>query len=157
MDSCGFKQERGRRSGGFTLIEVIIAVGIIGIMCAGVVTTIYQTDRTNRRLYEYTIAVRAAHQAMEILQADDLDTLCTQNGAKFAVLVAASVTETGAVTMDNVNDADVDALIASGRYALVEGTVSVTDLGWKGANNAYQVTVTIPDLGVTLSTVRSRT
>jgi prepilin-type N-terminal cleavage/methylation domain-containing protein len=146
-----------RTSKGFTLIEVIIATGIIGIICAGVVTVIYQTDRTNRFLFQYTVATRAAHQAMEVLQSEDLDTLLAQNGAKFAVLVNNTVEDTGAVTMDGVNDADVDALIAGGRFALYQGTVSVADLGWKGADKAYQVTVTVPALGVTLSTVRSRT
>ncbi|HOX05725.1 MAG TPA: type II secretion system protein [Planctomycetota bacterium] len=141
---------------GLTLIEVMIATAIVGIMCTSVLTVMYKTEQTNRFCFQYTTAVRAAHQAMEILQSEDLDTLRAQDGLTFAVLVADSVEETGGVTMDGLSGADLDALIAGGRYALVQGTVSVTDLGWGGADKAYQITVAVPTLGVTLTAVRAR-
>jgi len=123
------KGRAGRK--GFSLLEVMVAAAIAGILCAGVVTVMYRTEHTGRYLYDCTVATRAAHQTMEILLADDMDSMILQNGNTF--------------TVSNLT------------CGSTGGTITITDLGWMGSDQAYQLRVRVDRFGVDLSSVRTRT
>lgn len=143
-----------RNDKGFSLLEVVIATGIIGLMCAGVLTAIYRTDLNNRYLFGHTVAARAAHQTMEILLSQDIDTMVLQHGNSFAVFVPKTGQDTGTVTIDSA--AVINGEIASGDYARVLGTIFITPLDWTGPGKAYSIRVEIPDFGVVLIATRAR-
>jgi len=121
----------GTGNRGFSLLEVMIATAIAGIMCVGTLTLMVQVDNNNRRIYDRTISYRATHQAMEVLLAEDLDSMLLQDGNSFVVTECV--------------------------YGPQMGNISITDLGWGGANQAFLVQLTVPSYGVTLSAVRTRT
>jgi prepilin-type N-terminal cleavage/methylation domain-containing protein len=128
--------ERGHREGGFTLIEVMIAVAVAGILCASVITVQIKIDDSNRYLFDRTTASRAAHQMMEILVADDIDSMLLQNGNTFAVTGMKGGAQTG--------------------------TISISDLGWVGAGMSYRIRLTVPIPSIdnqtfVLEAVRTRT
>jgi prepilin-type N-terminal cleavage/methylation domain-containing protein len=123
------------RSGskGMSLLEVMIATAIVGIMCAGTLEVMVRIDQNNRFMYNRTIAYRATHQAMEVLLAEDLDSMILQNGNTFVV------TET-----------------TSGPAA---GTITITDTNWGAAgaaDKAYRVRLEVPEYGVVLEALRAR-
>lgn len=124
-----------RNRKGFSLLEVMFAVAIAGMMCVGVLALITKIDTSNRWLYERTIAYRASHQAMEVLLAEDLDSMLLQDGNTFAVLQTTS-----------------DA---------AQGTITITDLNWGGAGDtgdkAYLVRLQVAEYSVILTAVRTRT
>jgi len=120
----------GGASKGFSLLEVLVAAGILGIMCAGVLAVIVQIDQSNRYLQNRTIAFRAAHQTMEVLLSDDMDLMLLQNGNTFAVNNPTGHPETG--------------------------TITITDLNWIGPDKAYQIRLEVPNLGVVLTGARAR-
>jgi prepilin-type N-terminal cleavage/methylation domain-containing protein len=124
----------GRANGnekGFSLLEVMIATAICSIMCVGTLALMVQIDETNRRMYDRTICFRAAHQAMEILRAEDVDSMLLQDGNTFVATECV--------------------------YGPQTGKISIQDLGWNGPDNAYLIRVDIPSYGVTLTAVRTRT
>jgi prepilin-type N-terminal cleavage/methylation domain-containing protein len=113
-------QNSGRRvERGFTLIEVMVACAIASILCASVITVELQMDNSNRYLFNRTTGSRAAHQMMEILLSDDMDSMLLQNGNTFAVTGMIG----GAMT----------------------GTITMTDLGWTGQSDmAWKVKLVVP-------------
>ena len=124
----------GQGARGMSLLEVMIATAITGIMCVGTLALQVQIDSNNRYMYNRTIAYRATHQAMEILLAEDLDSMIVQNGNSFVV------TET-----------------SSGPAA---GTITITDTFWGlggAADKAYRVRLEVPEYGVVLEALRTRT
>ncbi len=116
---------------GFSLLEVLIATGILAIMCAGVLTVKYKIEQANREMYDRTVAFRAAHQAMEVLLAEDMDLMLLQNGNTF-----------GVTNMNRRNGAS--------------GKITITDLNWTGPDKAYEIRIEVPELGVVLTGVRAR-
>ncbi len=124
-----------RDSKGFSLLEVMFAVAIAGMMCVGVLALMTKIDNSNRWLYERTIAYRAGHQAMEVLLAEDIDSMILQDGNTFAVLQTTS-----------------DA---------AQGTITITDLKWGAAGDvgdkAYLVRLEVAEYNVVLTAVRTRT
>jgi hypothetical protein len=94
-----------------------------------------QINNTNRYLHDRTVAYRATHQAMEVLLAEDLDSMLLQDGNTFAVLGTSGGSQVGSIT--------------------------VTDLNWglagDPADKAYMVRLEVPTLNVVLTAVRTRT
>ena len=122
-------------SKGFSLLEVMIATTIAGLMCVGVLGLMVNVDMNNRFLYNRTIAYRASHQAMEILLAEDIDSMILQDGNTFAVTETTSGSEVG--------------------------TITITDLNWgtlaDPTDKAYLVRLSVPRYSVVLTAVRTRT
>ena len=122
---------RGRAaSKGMTLLEVMIASALMVIMCVTVISYMLKVDHDNRYLHNRTIAYRAAHEMMEILLADEMDSMLLQSGVPFAVTQLTTGTTTGNIAM--------------------------TDLNWNAVDQAYLITITIPAYDVVLCTVRTR-
>lgn len=120
---------------GFSLLEVMVACAIAAILCAAVLAVQLNADNSNRYLYNRTIAYRAAHQVMEILLADDMDLMLLQDGNTFVV----------------------NEMLGGPQ----NGTITMTDLGWNGADKAWRVRLTIALPGsrnesITLEAVRTR-
>jgi len=126
-------ETRGEK--GFSLLEVMFASAIVGVMCVAVLGLMLQIDASNRFIYDRTICYRAAHQAMEILMAEDLDSMLLQDGNSFVVTEC--------------------------RAGPQQGTITVTDLNWGPAGDvadkAYSVQLDVPSFGVMLTAVRTRT
>ncbi len=124
-----------RERKGFSLLEVMFAVAICGMMCAGALSLMIKIDTSNRWMYERTIAYRAAHQAMEVLLAEDIDSMLLQDGNTFAVTQTTSDVATG--------------------------TITITDLNWGAAGDtadkAYLVRMEVREYSVILTAVRTRT
>jgi prepilin-type N-terminal cleavage/methylation domain-containing protein len=116
---------------GFSLLEVMIATAIVGIMCVGTLQLMIQIDHNNRRMYDRTICYRAAHQVMEVLRAEDTDSMVLQDGNSFVVTECI--------------------------FGPQNGTITVIDLGWNGADKAYEIRLEVPNYGVILTAVRTRT
>jgi prepilin-type N-terminal cleavage/methylation domain-containing protein len=120
---------------GYTLIEVMVAAAIIGVMCTSMLSVMLKIDTDNRAFHDENIAYRACHQMIEVLMADDLDSMLLQKGNTFQVDGLSAGTQTG--------------------------TIDIIDLNWgpagDTADKAYQIRLDVPAAGVTLSAIRSRT
>ena len=122
-------------TGGFTLIEVMIAMAIIGIMCTALLGSLMNIDMNNRRFHDENVAYRACHQWIETLMSQDMDTMLLQHGSTFTVNGLSSGPQTG--------------------------TVTLTDLMWgpvgARADKAYEIRIQIPAVNITLTAIRTRT
>jgi prepilin-type N-terminal cleavage/methylation domain-containing protein len=119
---------------GFSLLEVMIATAICGLMSAMTLTLMVQIDNHNRSIHDRAIAYRASHQAMEVLLAEDVDSMILQDGNSYVVTECLKGPQLGNIT--------------------------VTDMavGWGIApNQAYEITLDMPQMGVTLRAIRTRT
>lgn len=120
---------------GYTLIEVMVAAAIIGVMCTTMLGVMVKIDTDNRAFHDENIAYRACHQTIEVLMAEDLDSMLLQDNNTFQVDGLSAGTQTG--------------------------TIDIIDLNWgpagDAADKAYQIRLDVPAAGVTLSAIRSRT
>jgi prepilin-type N-terminal cleavage/methylation domain-containing protein len=119
---------------GFSLLEVMFATAICSIMCVGTLVVMVQIDNNNRFMFNRTVAYRATHQAMEILLAEDLDSMLLQDGNNFVVTETTSGPCTGSITIT-------DALWGPGG----------------AADKAYLVRLEVPRYGVVITALRART
>jgi hypothetical protein len=112
----------------------MIATAICSIMCVGTLSLMVQIDNRNRTIYDRTIAFRACHQAMEILLAEDVDSMVLQDGNSFVVTECSRGPQLGNIT---ISDKALDWAMA--------------------ADQAYEIRLDVPSLGVTLQAIRTRT
>ena len=57
-----------RKQAGFTLLEVLVAVGILGIIATGFITALDSNSRATRGLDEQTVAVNLASDYLEVIK-----------------------------------------------------------------------------------------
>ena len=57
-----------RKQAGFTLLEVLVAVGILGIIGTGFITALDSNSRATRGLDEQTVAVNLASDYLEVIK-----------------------------------------------------------------------------------------
>lgn len=114
---------------GFTLLEVMLALLVLAVVLCAVGYAMARSDRDMEHAQNWTAAYRAAQTVVETLRSQDLATMALQDGNVFQV-------------------------ISTSPYAA--GQIEVTDLNWEGLSGvAYEITVTVPDFDVRLTTVRT--
>jgi len=123
------------REGGFTILEVMIALTIFAIVAISITLAIASSARSSEHAQDWTAAYKATQKVMEEVMSLEYSEIPLQDGVTFQVL---STTRP------------------------VTGTIVVEDIGptWGGpAGSAYQVTITIDDAATdiqsSLTTVRS--
>jgi uncharacterized protein (TIGR02598 family) len=74
----------GRAEGGFSLLEVMIAMAVLAIAMAGILGLLLVTHQHNQSASETTMAYKACQEVMEQLQGMTYDEVLAQNGVTFA-------------------------------------------------------------------------
>lgn len=76
---------RKLRTRGISIVEVMASVGILAIALVGVLAAVSSTMRMNEDSHDRVIAIEAARQKMEEIQAREFGYVRTYNGVGFAV------------------------------------------------------------------------
>lgn len=70
-----YKVQGARREGGFSLIEVTVAIGIIGMMILATSTLLQRIPVSGREVRDQDIALKIARNEIEVLRAGGYDAL----------------------------------------------------------------------------------
>lgn len=101
-----------RRQGGFSLLETVIALGVISISLTGVLGLLLLTHRHNTSTSETAVAYKACQEMMEKLRTLSYDQVKAQNGVTFVAVKLHPTAPLGAIAVSDVSvPGDPDTLI----------------------------------------------
>ncbi len=127
---------------GFTLMEVMISMGVLSIILCGVIMNVYRAEQEALIEQDRAIATRAAQQVIEAVAYESLAETKARNGTTFSVnLTTASTSNLGSITVVSAQWNGDSADLATADAVLV--TVKVED-------TAQEITYAV------LQTVRAR-
>lgn len=101
-----FKPGRVRRGrGGFSLVEVMIAMVVLAIALLGMMGVLLVTHQHNASTDETSLATKACQEMMEQLVGMDWATMWAQNGLPFAAPKLSPTANVGLVTITDLSGA----------------------------------------------------
>ncbi len=92
-----------RRRGGFTLIEIVVALMILAIALVGLVSLILAVQTHNQSFSDARMSHKACQEVMELLLGMQYSSMRAQNGVRFIVPVLHPTRQIGRVTLRDVS------------------------------------------------------
>ncbi len=93
----------GRRKAGFSLLEVVVALGVLAISMTGIVGLLLVSHQHNTSTNETTIAAKACEEMMETLRTMTYAQVKAQNGVTFVATGLHPTQPLGTVAVTDVS------------------------------------------------------
>ena len=98
LESC---KNLPKNRNGFSIVEILITVVIIGTILVGVVSALYMANIASLQIYHKTIAVKAAEEEMELIRDLPFDNILTSSSSFTTSDFSSLINPVGTLTIDN--------------------------------------------------------
>lgn len=134
-------------SRGFTLLEVMFAMAIVGVAILASVTTVCSSLRNSNATVAHAYAHLAAHQAMEMVYRDFQRAVHAEGARKADFIQVRANWDGQTEAADPRLQQAVQEIVDAQNTVQPQLRIRIDELGWEGTTDeAYQIQVDVVDL-----------